>query len=269
MTRDAEDRSAAGGDIPAVTWRGEAIDCGRCPHGRTLRAGGGCEPGRSCVQDRYARRIDRFFRVHPGLANDHLDHPYFEVRAIAARHADLFHLKRLVDDEDETVRHSVAMRLPQKQLLAMAADPHREVRIRVAWRLEPHLLGRLQRDPDYHVRSIVARRLPAALLGALVHDPDDAVRAEVAQRLEMPALWALVDDPSVRVRRVVVERLPVPLLGRFARDPDFGVRWAVTQRADARVLEQMLADADEEIRRAADARLRGATSPEPEGALHG
>jgi LRV protein FeS4 cluster/Leucine rich repeat variant len=277
VTPLADEPATMGDEIPLVTWRGEAIDCARCPHAAE-RDGGLCEPGRSCVQDRYARRIDRFFRLHPERANEHLDHPYFEVRAIAARHADLFHLMRLVGDVDETVRHSVAMRLPQKQLLAMAGDPHREVRIRVAWRLDPPMLGCLQRDTDYHVRSIVARRLPLALLGTLARDPDEAVRAEVAKRLEMPALWGLLDDDSPTVRRILAERLPAPLLDRLARDADIRVRWAVTQRADRRLLTQMLADTDPEIRREADARLatmpvavaaHAAAPTRPEGSIHG
>ena len=65
------------------------------------------------MQDAYARRIDRFFRTHPRHANRHLDHPYFEVRAIAARYADLFHLAALMADPDETVRLQVALRLPE------------------------------------------------------------------------------------------------------------------------------------------------------------
>ena len=72
-------------DIPVRDWEGRPLDCAACAHA-TLHAAGGCEPGRSCMQDAYARRIDRFFREHRELAAQHLDHPYFEVRAIAARH---------------------------------------------------------------------------------------------------------------------------------------------------------------------------------------
>ena len=68
--------------------------------------------GHACVMDRYAPRIDRFFAWNPQLANEHLEHPYFEVRAVAARHADVFRLVSMVRDPDETVRWSVAQRLP-------------------------------------------------------------------------------------------------------------------------------------------------------------
>ena len=62
--------------------------------------------------------------------SNNLDHPYFEVRAIAVRHAPLFHLPRLMDDIDETVRSSVARRLPRRLLLKMRNDHDREVRSR-------------------------------------------------------------------------------------------------------------------------------------------
>ena len=116
-----------GNDIPCMDWQGvpiTAATCATCPHA-ALQREGGCTPGRSCMQDVYARRIDRFFRTHRALANDHLAHPYFEVRAIAARHADLFRLPPLMQDPDETVRLQVALRVPQRLLLVMRADPHR------------------------------------------------------------------------------------------------------------------------------------------------
>ena len=71
-------------DIPVRDWEGRPIACPDCEHAG-LQAAGGCAPGRSCMQDAYARRIDRFFRSHRELAARHLGHPYFEVRAIAAR----------------------------------------------------------------------------------------------------------------------------------------------------------------------------------------
>jgi hypothetical protein len=144
------------------------------------------------VQDAYARRIDRFFRSHPELANLHLAHGYFEVRAIAARYADVFRLPALMDDPDETVRLQLALRLPQRQLMRMRGDPHREVRIRVAQCLDVEQLASMRDDEDYHVRATVARRLPEALLPTLAADPDLMVRREVARRVPMPALWRMV-----------------------------------------------------------------------------
>ncbi|MBQ0945852.1 hypothetical protein KAK07_21100 [Ideonella sp. 4Y16] len=260
---------APAGDIPVLDWQGQALDCTHCPHA-ALRRSGACEPGHSCMQDAYARRIDRFFRAHPTLADRHLAHPYFEVRAIAARHVDVFQLARLRDDPDETVRLQVALRLPLRQLAAMVADPHREVRIRVAQRLDPSALSALVDDPDYEVRSAVARRLPPALLPLLARDPDEQVRRVVAERLEMPTLWRLANDASPRVRHTVAQRAPVDLLVSFSEDPDWSVRWVLADRLDERrhrgLLQELAADEDAEVRCRARERLQGL---QPLEALHG
>lgn len=240
-------------DIAAEHWQGGALDCAACPHA-PLRAAGGCEPGRMCMQDAYARRIDRFFRTHPELANLHLGHAYFEVRAIAARYADVFRLPALMADPDETVRLQVALRLPQRQLMRMRDDPHREVRIRVAQRLAVDQLDSMLNDEDYHVRATVARRLPEALLPLLTADPDPTVRREVARRVHMPALWRMVRDPECEVRRIVAERLPALLLDVFIDDPDLLVRWEAAGRAHGPVLARLARDPEAEIRARAGAR---------------
>jgi hypothetical protein len=246
------------GDIVTAPWLGGPVDCTACVHGPE-RVRLGCEPGHSCMQDAYARRIDRFFHQHPELALQHLQHPYFEVRAIAARHVDLFHLSALRNDPDETVRMQVALRLPPRQLAALCDDPHREVRIRVAHRIADEHLSRLLHDPDYQVRAVVARRLPQALLPMLAADPDEQVRRVVAERLEMPALWRLAHDTSPAVRRLVAERAPVPLLTALATDADWGVRWQVASRADVAtqqaLLRSLARDADPEVRALAGERL--------------
>lgn len=249
---------APAGDIPSLDWQGRELDCSACTH-QPQRAEIGCEPGHSCMQDAYARRIDRFFRAHPELALQHLDHPYFEVRAIAARHVDPFHVGALRDDPDETVRLQVALRVPQRQLVVMCADPHREVRIRVAQRLADDQLGRLIGDPDYEVRTVVARRLPLALLPLLARDPEVQVRRVLAERMEMPALWQLADDESAWVRRLVAERVPPALVERFRADADWSVRWQVADRADARrqmrLLNELAQDPDPEVALRARERL--------------
>jgi len=245
------------GDIPPMDWQGGPVDCEACAY-IDLRArdgGRGCEPGHACMQDAYARRIDRFFRTHPGLAREHLGHPYFEVRAIAARHTDPFHLPALIDDPDETVRMQVALRVPQRLLQTMTGDAHREVRIRVAQRIASEQLSRLLNDEDYEVRATVARRLPLALLPLLMHDSDVQVRCVVARRVEMPTLWRLVEDPAPEVRRIVAERLPAPLLAPLARDPEWLVRWEAAGRALGEVLQGLLDDDDAEVRLRASERL--------------
>jgi len=256
-------------DIPAQHWQGGALDCAGCAHA-ALHAEGGCEPGRVCVQDAYARRIDRFFRTHPELANLHLGHGYFEVRAVAARYADVFRLPDLIDDPDETVRLQLVLRLPQRHLMRLREDPHREVRIRVAQCLATNQLVSMLHDDDYHVRATVARRVPEALLPLLIADPDPMVRREVARRVQMPALWRMVEDPEGDVRRIVAERLPAPLLDAFVGDADLLVRWESAGRALGAVLSRFAADPEPDIRERALSRqaalgdaARGNAGPPP------
>lgn len=227
------DGVTADGGIAIRDWQGGPIDCGRCVH-HTLRAGGDCEPGRSCMQDAYARRIDRFFHRHRALASRHLSHPYFEVRAIAARYADLFHLHAMLDDPDETVRLQVALRVPQRSLERLRCDPHREVRIRVAMRIEASQLASMRDDPDYQVRATVARRLAEPLLATMADDVDAQVRREVARRIGMPGLLRLAADPAPEVRREVAERLPAGLLDVFDGDTDVIVAHVAAERRMAR-----------------------------------
>ena len=262
--RRPQDVQAAPGDIPACHWQGGPVDCSTCVHAPLRARHGeagqkGCEPGYACMQDAYARRIDRFFRWHPELSDAQLDHPYFEVRAIAARYASVFRLAALVDDPDETVRMQVALRLPLAQLKRLVADPHREVRIRVALRLAPAELAALRNDPDYGVRERVAQRLPLALLPSMAHDPERNVRMRVAQRLEMPALLRMAEDSAPEVRRIVAERLPDALLPRLAGDADWRVRWEVALRAPLAALAALTAlrdDADPEVRQMVRTRLQ-------------
>lgn len=109
----------------AVDWTGRAVECAGCAHLDLLHQNT-CGPLWSCVHDRYAPRIDRFFATHSELANAYLAHPYFEVRAVAAKHADLFRLPALLEDPDETVRWSAVARLPARMVARLARDPDRE-----------------------------------------------------------------------------------------------------------------------------------------------
>jgi hypothetical protein len=254
MTDALAAESADDTDIPVRDWQGAPLDCAACAHA-ALRAAGACEPGRSCVMDAYARRIDRFFRTHPALANDYLAHPYFEVRAIAVRHADLFRAAARRDDPDETVRLQLALRAPQGLLRRLRDDPHREVRIRVSWRIAEEDLSAMLRDADYEVRKIVARRIAPRLLAELMRDADLEVRRVVAARLPMPALWRMADDPAPEVRREVAQRLPAPLLGVLAADLDWTVRWEVAGRAHGADLERLARDDEADVRERAAERL--------------
>jgi len=237
---------------PAVDFEGRALDCSSC----AARAGkASCQLGHACVQDRYALRIDRFFRWNPRGADAWLGHPYFEVRAIAARFASVFRIASLVSDPDETVRTQVAERVPQAVLRKLIGDPDREVRVRVAQRLAPPSLVALCRDRDYYVRVWVARRLPKPLILRMADDPEREVRLEVARRLDPGTLALLASDEEPSVRRIVAQRGQQSILGVLARDSDWAVRWEVAQRANEHLAELLSRDPEPEVRTAAEARL--------------
>lgn len=158
-------------EMPPRDWQGHPLDteiCSGCDYA-ALQASGGCQRGRSCMQDVHARRIERFFRNQPSLAREQLAHPYLDVRAIAVRHADLFHLTPLIADPDETVRMQLALRLPKRLLLRLRNDPHREVRIRVAHRLELAELDAMVRDPEPDARQRAAEHALDMQLPEPVH----------------------------------------------------------------------------------------------------
>ena len=240
-------------------WLGNELSCADCLHA-PLAATGGCQPRHACVQDRYARRIDRFFRWNPALASDYLGHPYFEVRAVAAKHADVFHLPALLADPDATVRWCAVARLPRRFLLRLREDPDREVRIRVAVRLNGADLVLMLADSDYYVRQTVARRIPPSLLSLMMHDPDAEVRRVVAARIGTEWLMPMVADPDAGVRLVIAERMTPNQLAWLAADPDWRVRYEVAGRVDAVQLAALLDDPDPMVRERVQERFVVATT---------
>ena len=242
----------------ARDWQGNLLDCGSCEH-CSWQLEDRCRLGHACVHDRYARRIDRFFRWHPALGVDYFTHPYFEVHAIAAKYADLFHLPQLVLDPDETVRRSIAERLPagSKYLKALKDDLHREVRIRVAQRLDVAELASMACDEDYLVRQYVARRLPVGALVKMIHDPDTEVRKVVARRIGPEWIMLMTQDRDVGVRIEAVRRATTEQLKRFLGDPDWQVRYEVAKRVDDSELVVLADDPDPLVRELAQLRLGG------------
>jgi len=243
----------------AKDWRGEELSCASCPH-LALSLEGRCALKRACVQDRYARRIERFFDWNRALADDYLDHPYFEVRAIAAGYATVFLLPRMLDDPDETVRWCAARRLPKRYLMPLRTDPHREVRIRVASVLGDDELRPMFQDPDYYVRLVIARRVPPSLLPLLLLDPDVEVRREVARRIGVEWLTHIAMDQDGDVRLEAARRMsPGRLLG-WIGDPDWRVRYEVASRVDAAELGKLLDDPDPVVRDLAWTRVAAETT---------
>ena len=89
----------------ALDWQGKPIDCVQCLH-QGNHAETQCQLQHACVLDRYALRIDRFFRWNPGVAKVYLKHPYFEVRAIAAKYVEVWR-SYLISNSDFSFRISV------------------------------------------------------------------------------------------------------------------------------------------------------------------
>lgn len=197
----------------AVDWLGRPVRCADCPH-QDLKVLGRCALARTCVLDRHVRRIDRFFQANPELAAAHLGHPYFEVRAMAARHANVFGLPPMLGDTDPAVRAIVVQRLPASRVLGLREDPEAEVRIAVAGRLSGAELLPLLSDQDHRVRLAATRRLETGTLPVMMHDPepmvgdeDVRVRFAAAERIGHEGLSRLAGDPVAEVRELARERL--------------------------------------------------------------
>ncbi len=225
-----ERHGAAGG--PEVM---DVADCARCRHAGSLLPAHRCDPHDVCVAARSGRRIDRFFRAHPGEAEHYLADDFWERRAIAARHAPAERVAAMVRDPDEVVRRVVASRLSPAAARALLRDPDREVRITAANRVEAADLLRMADDPDYMVRVVVARRLPHGKLPRLAQDAEREVRKTVARRLPPFALMRMADDAEPEVRRIVAERALEADLPALLADPDWTVRRAAPRWPDMRL----------------------------------
>lgn len=238
----------------ARDWLGNEVNCAACVH-ELLLATAKCKLMHACVNDRYARRIDRFFNWNQHEANAYLNHPHFEVRAIAASHADIFLLAALLDDPDETVRWNAARRLPRNRILKLRTDLHREVRIRIASRLDDSDLIVMMGDPDYYVRLVIARRISPSLLTRFIHDEEAEVRRVVARRVPVEWLFQMSADADATVRWEVAQRLAPDLLDRLLYDPDWRVRFEVARRIPATQLSELMEDADPLVCEMAQSRL--------------
>jgi|CZKF01.1.fsa_nt_gi hypothetical protein len=238
----------------ALDWQGREVCCTGCVHRELIREER-CRQKHVCVQDRSPSRIEEFFKTNPGLANDFLSHSYFEVRAAAAKYADVFRLTALLNDEDESVRWNAALRLPRRFLLRLRDDPHREVRIRIASHLEGEELMPMMSDPDYFVRQIVAQRIGVPQLKHMIDDPDPEVRRVVAQRISGERLLELVDDSDPSVCLAVAERLTPTQLLPLRFHPDIRVRYEAAGRVPVSALDVMRKDADPLVRERVEERL--------------
>ncbi|MCP3380532.1 LRV FeS4 cluster domain-containing protein [Bradyrhizobium sp. CCGUVB4N] len=238
----------------ARNWQGNQINCACCAH-IALNRNGCCQLKHACVNDRYAGRIDCFFERNPSLADAYLAHPHFEVRAIAARFANVFLLPPLLHDHDETVRWSAVRRLPKRFALQLRNDPHHEVRMWVATLLEGDELLPMASDEYYYVRLVVARRIAPMLLRGMIRDEDAEVRCAVARRLPEKWLLGLINDRDALVRLEVVQRLPAELLSLLRHDPDWRIRHEIASRIVPSELMGLVDDPYSLVREVARSRL--------------
>jgi hypothetical protein len=237
----------------AVDWLGRPVSCKDCPH-ESMRTQGRCDLGRICVRDRRSKRIDRFFASNPLLANRYLQHPYFELRVLAAKHASVFLLPRLIGDDEPDVRAMVAYRLPVSRIAVLKNDPDRKVRLAVAQRVEGQDLIDMLADEDYAVRIIAAFRAPADVLAIARADTEPEVRRIVARRIVVEQLPPMMFDPDPLVRIEVAQRLAPGQLGVLVHDSDLRVRFIVAERCGPELLPYLIYDRDPEVQAAAERR---------------
>ncbi|MFG2819117.1 hypothetical protein ACGFX4_06765 [Kitasatospora sp. NPDC048365] len=146
----------------------------------------------------------------------HIDSPYvgFRVSAAAGKALPADAVARLLDDEEEMVRLTMAHTAPHLVDPATAESIERRYRPRgdkfTFWWDErevltfpPATLRRFATDPETRLRSFAPRDpdLPPELAEKLAADPEDRVRRAVAphRNLPLPALLRLLADSSERV----------------------------------------------------------------------
>ncbi|MFD5434914.1 hypothetical protein ACFWJ4_22525 [Kitasatospora sp. NPDC127067] len=163
----------------------------------------------------------------------HVDSPYvcFRVSAAAAKALPAEAVARLLADEEELVRLTMAHTAPHLVDPATAEDIERRYRRRDKFTfwwdraqvlpLPPETLRRFATDPQPRLRSLAPRDpdLPPELAGQLADDPEERVRRAVAahRNLPLPSLLRLLADPSEHVARAAAASpfLPVEHMERL------------------------------------------------------
>jgi hypothetical protein len=169
------------------------------------------------VEDTVAAMELRILRLDWVTADPlpHIDSPYVSFRASAARNKSLpaDAVARLLDDEEEMVRLTMAHTAPHLVDLATAESIERRYRRRDKftfwWDMQEVLtfpqeaLRRFATDPEPRLRSFAPRDpdLPSDLAEKLACDPSDRARRAVAghRNLPLPALLRLLADSSEHV----------------------------------------------------------------------
>ncbi|MFI6523745.1 hypothetical protein [Streptomyces uncialis] len=169
-------------------------------------------------QNKFASTELRILRL-PWVTADplpHIDSPYvsFRVSAAASKALPASAVARLLDDDEEMVRLTMAHTAPHLVDLATAESIERRYRPRrdkfTFWwdtkevlTFPPTSLRRFATDPEPRLRSFAPRDpdLPPELAEKLAADPEDRVRCAVAPHRNLPlqALLRLLADSSERV----------------------------------------------------------------------
>jgi hypothetical protein len=165
-------------------------------------------------------------------AERHVDSPYPCFRAAAARSTllPIEAVRRLLDDEDEQVRISMAHTAPHlvdAERAERIERTHRWDKFTMWWEYEPVLchasetLRRFATDPEPRLRALAAGdpELLPEIASELATDPEPSVRAAVAGHPNLPTeyLVALLDDHSDQVVHAAAAspHLPVDQMERL------------------------------------------------------
>ncbi|XSC42254.1 4Fe4S-binding leucine-rich repeat protein [Bradyrhizobium sp. RDT10] len=238
----------------ALDWEGNRLDRTSCEH-LALSETGGCRLKHACVNDRCPRGIERFFEWNPDLADRYLCHPHFEVRAIAAKFANVLLLPPLIDDPNEKVQWNAMLRLPRRYALQLRKHPHPELRKRVASLFDGEKLLPMASDEYYYVRLVVASRIEPMLLPRMVDDEEAEVRRVVARRIPNEWLLRMIDDREAPVRLEIARRLSVQLVPLLRHDPDWRIRYEVASRAPVTEILSLVDEPYSLVREVASSRI--------------
>jgi len=237
----------------SIDWQAALTQVGDCPRHVILDDG----PPNSQDEAFLAflrNEIGTFLSDHLALANQCVDHPCTEIRAIAAGYVNIFKLSALLEDPDPIVRMVASRRLPDAWMCRSGGNIPRDVGSS-ADRFQIRRLLAMLMNEDIEIRRAVVSSLPQEILPLAAHDGDAAIRREVARRIAPDYLANMIDDFDPTVRLEVVGRLPTTQLPLMARDGDARVRLAVAARIAESELAPFLDDPESAIRELAGSRL--------------
>lgn len=237
----------------SIDWQAALTQAGDCP--RHVILDDGPPNGQDEAFLAFLRNeIGTFLSDHLALADQCVDHPCTEIRAIAAGYVNIFKLSALLEDPDPIVRMVASRRLPHAWMCRSRSNAPRDAGSPTDRFQIRRLLAMLMNE-DVEIRRAVVSSLPQEMLPLAAHDGDAAIRREVACRIAPDYLANMIDDFDPSVRLEIVGRLPATQLPLMARDGDARVRFAVAERIDESELTPFLDDPESAIRELAGDRL--------------